>query len=229
MNYIKVYDQLMEKRKKEPSKSEYRERHHIVPRCMNGSDDFDNIVFLSPKEHFVAHHLLYKHYKTPALAHAFFMMLRCGSNQGRYFTPRQKEAATIAHRQALKETTKGSGNHFYGKIHTDETKKLISKKNKGRIKSQREIDNWIEKVAKKPKGAEQRKKIGRKGLVMLQNKNTMEIVRISYDEAKRLGEEWVNPRKLNPETKYQCVHCGIMTNKGNLRRWHNDNCKQRQA
>lgn len=38
----------------------YFERHHILPRCMGGSDDASNIVLLTPEEHFTAHVLLVK-------------------------------------------------------------------------------------------------------------------------------------------------------------------------
>lgn len=38
----------------------YFERHHIVPRCMRGTDDPANIVKLTPEEHYLAHQLLVK-------------------------------------------------------------------------------------------------------------------------------------------------------------------------
>lgn len=38
----------------------YGEVHHIVPRSMKGSDEPDNLVKLTAKEHFVTHHLLTK-------------------------------------------------------------------------------------------------------------------------------------------------------------------------
>lgn len=40
----------------------YKERHHVTPRCMGGSDEPGNIVDLSAEEHFVAHQLLVKMY-----------------------------------------------------------------------------------------------------------------------------------------------------------------------
>lgn len=36
------------------------EKHHIVPRSLNGSDNATNLVLLTFKEHFVCHHLLTK-------------------------------------------------------------------------------------------------------------------------------------------------------------------------
>lgn len=36
----------------------YHERHHILPRCLNGTDDEDNLIDLTSKEHFQAHKLL---------------------------------------------------------------------------------------------------------------------------------------------------------------------------
>lgn len=227
MNYLNIYNQLMMKRMKTPSTAEYTERHHVVPRCMGGNDTSDNLVELSAKEHYVAHHLLYKHYRTSKLAHAWFMMLLCDPNQKRFFTAKQHEAATNAHKRALSETMKGRGNHFYGKTHTDKAKRKISEANKGRVKSKAEILNWTEKVASKPKSAEHKSKIGRKGMVMLQNVDTLEIVRVSKDDERLQSNNWVNPRKINPEKKYKCKYCSVETNQGNLNRWHNDECKHR--
>jgi len=38
----------------------YYECHHILPKSMGGSNKQENIVLLTAKEHFVAHHLLYE-------------------------------------------------------------------------------------------------------------------------------------------------------------------------
>jgi hypothetical protein len=38
------------------------ERHHIVPRCIGGTDERSNLVDLTPEEHYVAHQLLVKMY-----------------------------------------------------------------------------------------------------------------------------------------------------------------------
>lgn len=51
------------------------EQHHIIPRCIGGSDNHDNLVLLTPEEHYVAHQLLVKLYpEKPELAYAANMM-----------------------------------------------------------------------------------------------------------------------------------------------------------
>jgi len=42
------------------------ERHHILPRCLGGSDDLSNLVILTVREHFLAHYLLCKIYEGTA-------------------------------------------------------------------------------------------------------------------------------------------------------------------
>lgn len=40
--------------------TQYRERHHIIPRCMGGTNDPMNLVSLTAKEHYIVHLLLPK-------------------------------------------------------------------------------------------------------------------------------------------------------------------------
>lgn len=61
MDYQKHYNLLCE-RAKNRTITDYTERHHIVPKCLGGSNDKENLVFLTPEEHYVAHQLLTKIY-----------------------------------------------------------------------------------------------------------------------------------------------------------------------
>ncbi len=38
----------------------YFEEHHIIPKCMNGTNKKENLVLLTAREHFICHILLYK-------------------------------------------------------------------------------------------------------------------------------------------------------------------------
>ena len=74
MNYEKHYNTLIERSKGRILEG-YTERHHIIPKCMGGSNDIANIAVLTPEEHFVAHQLLVKIYpKQFKLAFALSMM-----------------------------------------------------------------------------------------------------------------------------------------------------------
>jgi len=61
MDYKKHYNLLIERAENRKLEG-YSEKHHIIPRCMGGTDEKDNIVCLTPEEHFVAHQLLVKMY-----------------------------------------------------------------------------------------------------------------------------------------------------------------------
>jgi hypothetical protein len=76
MDYKKIYDSLIDKGKNRLSNGQvYYESHHIIPRCMDGSDEQHNLVYLTPEEHYVAHQLLVKIYPDNfKLSHAANMM-----------------------------------------------------------------------------------------------------------------------------------------------------------
>jgi hypothetical protein len=72
MNYENHYSRLIEKAKDRILTS-YKESHHIVPRSMGGSDDANNLVDLTAREHFIAHWLLARIHGGPMI-HAFWFM-----------------------------------------------------------------------------------------------------------------------------------------------------------
>ena len=78
MNYEEIYNKLIERAKSRVLK-EYGEKHHIIPKCLGGSNDKDNIVKLTAREHFVAHLLLCEMYpNNKKLTYAFWMMCITG-------------------------------------------------------------------------------------------------------------------------------------------------------
>ena len=60
--YMKIYDSLIERaipRGLKKVKKDYSmEIHHIVPKCMGGTNDSDNLIDLYAEEHYIAHKLL---------------------------------------------------------------------------------------------------------------------------------------------------------------------------
>ena len=235
MDYKKQYDLLIMKRKINEPDNPYTEMHHIIPKCMGGKDDMDNLVKLTAKEHYIAHMLLYKHYRTTKLAHAWFSMFRCDPNQKRFFTSKQYENAKKAHINALKETMKGENNSFFGKTHLKETREHISQKNiewhKTNNKTKDQIQNWIEKVAKKPASQKQKETVSRlsKNMIMLKNVKTGEVKKICKAEKLNFDSNlWKNPASIS-QRRDTCVHCGKESVAGNISRWHNDNCKQNKG
>ena len=74
MNYTKHYELLVSRARGRILEG-YSERHHIIPKCMGGTNDPSNLVSLTAEEHFLAHQLLMKiHPREPKMALAVSMM-----------------------------------------------------------------------------------------------------------------------------------------------------------
>lgn len=77
MNYSQIYADLI-KFRQENTPVGYTENHHILPRSMGGSDDENNLVKLTGREHWIAHLLLWKIHRNSQCLHACHMMaMRC--------------------------------------------------------------------------------------------------------------------------------------------------------
>ena len=82
-------------------KGEYKERHHIIPRCIGGTDDEDNLIDLYAGEHFTAHKLLAEENPTnKRLTYAYWCIVHF-SNYSKICTAEQYEAARKAYSESI--------------------------------------------------------------------------------------------------------------------------------
>jgi hypothetical protein len=139
MNYKKIYNNIIENAKLRKIET-YCETHHIIPKCLGGTDDKNNLVELTAREHYLCHWLLAKYTNDRRLWLAFSMMGVSSKNHDRIWNSRVFERSRIARKNAMT----GSGNHMFGKKshftkHTEETKEKIriSKLGKKRTKFSR--------------------------------------------------------------------------------------------
>ena len=120
MNYQKIYDSIIENRKTQTVKEEYSETHHIIPKSIGGSNNFNNLVILTGREHFICHLLLVKIYKnTPnyyKMVKAFFMMQTESKNQHRYITSRKYHKLREDYSKFQSDSVVGNKNPMYGKV-----------------------------------------------------------------------------------------------------------------
>jgi len=82
MNYELHYENLITKygKQQRPRDGFIYERHHVLPKALGGSNSKYNLMYLTGRQHFLAHWLLYKIFKTSEMAMAFFFMRANKSN-----------------------------------------------------------------------------------------------------------------------------------------------------
>ena len=105
--YTKCYFKLIETAKVRMLDG-YTERHHIIPRCLGGSNDQTNLVDLTAREHFICHLLLTKMHDNKRLGLALTSM----RSSTRYI-PRASKIYEIA-RKTSSNAMKGEGNPMFG-------------------------------------------------------------------------------------------------------------------
>lgn len=93
MDYKKIYNNIINKSIQSNRKKGdgiLFENHHIIPKSLGGNNDKDNLVLLTPKEHYICHRLLVEIYKgTPQeskMYYAMWCMINGLGNQKRHAT-----------------------------------------------------------------------------------------------------------------------------------------------
>lgn len=132
--YSKWYFAIIKNRVDNPIKdNSYVEKHHIIPKSIGGSNKKENLVALTPKEHFVCHLLLVKmttgKFKTK-MSYALRLLSHIeNEHQSRHkISARAYSLIVSITKPALSNAISGINNPFYGRTHSDESKEKMKAK-----------------------------------------------------------------------------------------------------
>lgn len=145
MDYKKHYNLLIE-RSKTRQLTGYIERHHVVPRCIGGTDEKSNLVELTPEEHYVAHQLLVKIYpESASLVYAARMLTVQNKMQKR----NNKQYGWLKRRyQRICKKRLGDKNPSYGRSWYHDPKTAKS----GKFLLENVPEGWVKgRIQQKPK------------------------------------------------------------------------------
>lgn len=161
--YSKWYFSLINDRKLKVNESSYLEKHHIIPKSLGGTDNKENLVYLTAREHYIAHLLLVKMTEGNEKAKMSFA-LKCMSNfQNKYherYNPPSKIYEIERNNFIESVSILNKGHPSYLKKHSEETKAKIKKTQKKRFAemSINEKQEWVKKSLTSPESwTEERK------------------------------------------------------------------------
>ena len=138
MNYKRIYDEIINNAKSRGLNKKlldgYYECHHIIPKCMNGTNDKDNLVLLSALEHYICHYLLWKSNKENKSLFLAYHKISFSktAHQKRNFkiSSKQYEILRIENSKVKSFQTIGKNNPMFGRKHSESTLKLMCQNRK---------------------------------------------------------------------------------------------------
>ena len=226
-HYLNRYIKFIEFAKNLTVNDKYVESHHILPQSMGGLNDNDNLVKLSARQHYLAHWMLWKAYKSKEMTVAFFSM----SNQSNQYQGRNRRINSRIYENLRNEfstlLSKTAEDKWqdpaYRQKHIDtnnseKTQKIRSEKAKELWQDPEYVEKLLASRAKARAEGRIRtdhSKCGQPGEL-----NPMKRPEV---KAKNTGINHYSNR--DGYIKPSCIHCGITTTPTNINRWHNENCK----
>ena len=104
MNWKRVHDQIIERAQNRTLEG-YSELHHILPKCLGGNDDKNNLIKLTAREHFIIHKILnILHPEIEGLRYAVWIFVTFNDNRGIKIGSREYERLrTLFSESASKE------------------------------------------------------------------------------------------------------------------------------
>lgn len=157
MNYEKIYNAIVAKAKSEDRKKIkggiYYESHHIIPKCMGGSNDILNLILLIPKEHYMAHRLLCMMYPDHnGIHYAMLCMIGGWKSKNKRYAPSSRIYEQIRAKSLPgprdEIIRKKISNSLKGKTHSEETRLRMSIAQKNKAPMSEETKQKISKAKK---------------------------------------------------------------------------------
>jgi hypothetical protein len=154
--YTKWYYSIIETAKNRIIEG-YTEKHHIIPRCFGGTDNSDNLVELTAREHYICHLLLTKMLEGSDKYKMIYGYLIMAQGKSRYnqrdYKINSRLYESIKSQQKHSEETKRKLSEYNtGKKLTEETKLKISLGHKGQ-------KAWNKGMKMPPRSEEHRRKL----------------------------------------------------------------------
>lgn len=239
MDYQKIYNTFINRAKNQESvrlsDKNYYEKHHIIPKCMGGSDDISNIAILTPEEHFLLHLLLVKIYPNN---YFLILAIQIMIGNGKY-KKHNKEYGRVKRiiskqRKSIKmpiEIREKISKSKTGVKFTDEHKENLSQSKAGRT--------W-EELFGEVRANELRKERSKKRMPLSESTKSL----ISNTKKGKQPHNWsensrekvsksLTGRKKSDTTKLKeynsiikiCPHCNTQGSGPSMQRWHFNNCK----
>lgn len=224
MNYQKIYLNIIKKaksqnriraskykRKKYKIDFIYYENHHIIPKCLGGTDEETNLVLLTAKEHFICHKLLTYIYKgNRKIAYAFHRMA-FSQKENRKISSRDYSYAI----ELIKTT-----------FISEETRKKMKGKtpwNKGKtnVYDKGVLENWSRKKLGNQNGLGNKSNTGKK--FSEEHKDKIRKKHIGLKPSEETRKKLAN--KAKQRKKYKCEYCNKEINRMNYVKWHGEKCK----
>jgi hypothetical protein len=209
MNYQRIHDAIIDRARNRTLQG-YREKHHVIPRCLGGTNQNTNLVNLTAREHFIVHKLLCEIYPNESkLVYAYWMMSRRVSNL-KY--TRSYQVSSAEYDRARQLFSKTSSINQKGKTLTDEHKQKLSIAAKTR-KTRIPIKHSEETKSR---------------LSMLYKGTTRNLeIRKKISDAQRGTKRGPYVIKNKP-IAVQCTYCGKIGSPRGTKRWHFENCKNKK-
>jgi hypothetical protein len=247
MDYKTQYQSLIESRKllnRTKKAGDGLERHHIIPACLGGDNGSDNLVCLTPREHFIAHWMLYKIHNgkdKAKMAYAFFSMCSNNPNQQRTITARQYETA----KNSMIASCTGENHPGFGKNpFSEEQLTRLSEIKKGEKNPMFGKTPWNKGITLRPKTEDEKKNLSEKNKGQTRSIETKKKMSLSAkgklkSEEHKLSISNATKGKPRPvgagkktgdalrgrtQAKITCPHCGKIGGTA-MKRWHFERCK----
>lgn len=248
MNKYKIWYNSIVENAKTRILTGYLEQHHIIPRSLGGSDEPNNLVKLTAREHFVCHWLLTKMHTGESRAKMIYAlngMKRNGQHNERYETKitsrvyeSLKKEFSIIHSAVMRGRTPWNKGHREDRPEVLENVKQAALKRKPQSKESRE------KQAQKTRG---QKRTDKQKAKMSAGMRGVKKGPMSQDEKDKRSRALAGRPKPPEHTKKRletlakqladgthysqqkktCLHCGVVASKGPYTRYHGDKCKHR--
>jgi hypothetical protein len=249
MNKYTNWYQAITERARTRNIDSYTERHHIQPRSLGGTDDKDNLVDLTAREHFICHWLLTKMHTGEAKSKMIYALN--GMKRGNEFAQRYETKITARVYENLKKefskvhsaTMKGRTPWNKGVPITEEQREKNRIAATGKKRSQESIAMAVAKQTGQKRSQETKDKIrdalkGKtKGPMSEEEKIKRSLGNLGKAKPKGMGKKLSETvaaqlaagTHYTQQPKLTCPHCGIQASKARYNAFHGDKCKHRHG